>query len=195
MSKASYIFVSKFSLFAYFFILWIGATFLMYQDWSYLKSFQVMPKYNIWYNNTNHNLTTSTYIKNLEPVKILLVAFPRFENFGGNIFYTSILSRYFSNKIISISRSGSSLLGRVLSADYNSIYLFEPFHGRIFKYENGTPVDLHHHIVNENMIKNYTNQLFNCMHVRNQCKYFKKLTIRHYTIYYFPHIFIACLCT
>ena len=78
MSKVSYIFVSKFSLFAYFFILWIGATFLMYEDWSYLKTFQVMPKYYIsWY----HNLPTSTYIKNLEPVKILLVAFPRFEIF------------------------------------------------------------------------------------------------------------------
>ena len=174
MSKVSYIYVSKFSLFAYFFILWIGATFLMYQDWSYLKTFQVMPKYNIWCNNnTNHNLTTSTYIKNLEPVKILLVAFPRFELFWKKHFlYKYKYTRYFSNNIKSISRSGSSLLGRVLSADYNSIYLFEPFHGRIFKYENGTPVDLHHHIVNENMIKNYTNQLFNCMHVRNQCKYF-----------------------
>ena len=82
-------------------------------------------------------------------------------------FSLQVYARYFSNNIKSILRSGSSLLGRVLSADYNSIYLFEPFHGRIFKYENGTPVDLHHHIVNENMIRNYTNQLFNCMHVRN----------------------------
>ena len=102
MSKASYIFVSKFSLFAYFFILWIGATFLMYQDWSYLRSFQVMPKYNIWCNNnnSNHNLTTSTYIKNLEPVKILLVAFPRFELFWKKHFlYKYKYTRYFSNNI------------------------------------------------------------------------------------------------
>ena len=63
-------------------------------------------------------------------------------------------------------RSGSSLVGSILSADFNSVYIFEPFHGKKFKYKNDTEVDLHHHIVDKNLISNRTNRLFNCMHVR-----------------------------
>ena len=68
-------------------------------------------------------------------------------------------------------RSGSSLAGSVLSAAPTSAYMFEPFHANHFKYDlynkngNKSSVDLHHDSVDENLIVNYTTNLFNCYHV------------------------------
>ncbi len=63
-----------------------------------------------------------------------------------------------------LSRSGSSLTGKILSADPDTYYYFEPFHKTKFKYPNGSELALGLEFtkVDQNLISNYTNSLFEC---------------------------------
>ena len=78
MFSISHIYVSKFTLVSYVFMVWIGATILTFQSWKYIKRVQVISKWETTQKNdidTNIISKTPTFIQ--EPLKILLVAFPR----------------------------------------------------------------------------------------------------------------------
>ena len=79
MFSISHIYVSKFTLVSYVFMVWIGATILTFQSWKYyIKRVQVISNWETTQNNnidTNIISKTPTFIQ--EPLKILLVAFPR----------------------------------------------------------------------------------------------------------------------
>ena len=62
-------------------------------------------------------------------------------------------------------RSGSSLTGKILSANPDSFYLYEPYHRNLFKYSNGSGVILDFEQVDENIVSNFTNNLFGCQKV------------------------------
>ena len=59
-------------------------------------------------------------------------------------------------------RSGSSLVGSILSAKSTSTYLFEPYHWKHFNHKNGSKLDLHFVKVEEKFISDFTNGLFDC---------------------------------
>ena len=74
----SHIYVSKFTLVSYVFMVWIGATILTFQSLKFIKRVQVISKWETTQNNdidTNIISKTPTFIK--EPLKMLIVAFPR----------------------------------------------------------------------------------------------------------------------
>ena len=78
MFSISHIYVSKFTLVSYVFMVWIGATILTFQSWKYIKRVQVISKWETTQKNdidTNIISKTPTFIQ--EPLKILRVAFPR----------------------------------------------------------------------------------------------------------------------
>ena len=78
MFSISHIYVSKFTLVSYVFMVWIGATILTFQSLKFIKRVQVISKWETTQNNdidTNIISKTPTFIQ--EPLKILLVAFPR----------------------------------------------------------------------------------------------------------------------
>ena len=64
-------------------------------------------------------------------------------------------------------RSGSSLVGSILSAKSTSTYLFEPYHWKHFNHKNGSKLDLHFVKVEEKFISDFTNGLFDCKKVSN----------------------------
>ena len=64
-------------------------------------------------------------------------------------------------------RSGSSLVGSILSAKSTSTYLFEPYHWKHFNHKNGSKLDLHFVKVEEKFISDFTNGLFDCNKVRH----------------------------
>ena len=70
--------VSKFTLVSCVFMVWIGAAILTFESWKYIKRIQVISKWETTQNNdidTNIISKTPTFIK--EPLKMLIVAFPR----------------------------------------------------------------------------------------------------------------------
>ena len=86
--------------------------------------------------NNSHIISKDIMI-DLKPIKILIIALPR---------------------------SGSSLTGKILSADPETFYNFEPFHKEKFTYPNGSKLTsgLEFTQVNQSFISNYTNGLFEC---------------------------------
>ena len=78
MFSISHIYVSKFTLVSSVFMVWIGATILTFQSWKYIKRVQVISK---WETTQNNDIDTNIISKNptfiQEPLKILIVAFPR----------------------------------------------------------------------------------------------------------------------
>ena len=75
MFSITHIYVSKFTLVSCVFMVWIGASILTFQSWKYIKTVQVMSKWHI--NNITTSFITKTPMLIQEPVKILIVAFPR----------------------------------------------------------------------------------------------------------------------
>ena len=78
MFSISHIYVSKFTLVSYVFMVWIGATILTFQSLKYIKRVQVISNWETTQNkdiDTNIISKTPTFIQ--EPLKILIVAFPR----------------------------------------------------------------------------------------------------------------------
>jgi len=80
-------------------------------------------------------IPTNEFEERLKPIKILIIAFPR---------------------------SGSSLVGSILSAKSTSTYFFEPYHWKHFNHKNGSKLDLHFFKVEEKFISDFTNGLFDC---------------------------------
>ena len=64
-------------------------------------------------------------------------------------------------------RSGSSLVGSILSAKSTSTYFFEPYHWKHFNHKNGSKLDLHFNKVEEKFISDFTKGLFDCNKVSN----------------------------
>ena len=58
-------------------------------------------------------------------------------------------------------------MGTILSANPKSAYFYEPYHHNLFKHPNGTRVNLHFDQVDEDFISGYTNDIFDCKHVRS----------------------------
>ena len=75
-----------------------------------------------------------------------------------SLFMQFLNSSYFN-------RSGSSLVGSILSANPSIAYMYEPFHQNVFHYPNGTEVNLQFVKPSMEFISNYTNDLFDCKHV------------------------------
>ena len=78
MFSISHIYVSKFTLVSCVFMVWIGAAILTFENSKYIKRVQVISKWETTQNNdidTNIISKTPTFIQ--EPLKILIVAFPR----------------------------------------------------------------------------------------------------------------------
>ena len=74
MFSISHIYVSKLTKALVVFMVWIGASILTFQSWKYVKTVQVISKLHM---NTNASFITKTPVLIQEPVKILIVAFPR----------------------------------------------------------------------------------------------------------------------
>ena len=74
---------------------------------------------------------------------------------------------FFTSQFVLFYRSGSSLVGSILSAKSTSTYLFEPYHWKHFNHKNGSKLDLHFVKVEEKFISDFTNGLFDCNKVRH----------------------------